>query len=63
MSILLCCLTVSTRNRPKSAVYSPKNESPASEVNIAKDLFLNKINPIIYSKYITHLLVVNCLEF
>jgi hypothetical protein len=33
MSILLCCLSVSNRNRPKSAIYSPKNEAPINEVN------------------------------
>jgi RNA polymerase II subunit A small phosphatase-like protein len=32
MSILLCCLTVSNRNRPKSSIYSPKADTPASEL-------------------------------
>jgi RNA polymerase II subunit A small phosphatase-like protein len=33
MSVLLCCLSVSNRNRPKSAIYLPKNETPANEPN------------------------------
>ena len=35
MSILLCCLTVSNHNRPKSTIYSPKNESLAPEVSFS----------------------------
>jgi RNA polymerase II subunit A small phosphatase-like protein len=32
ISVLLCCLSVSNRNRPKSAIYLPKNETPANEL-------------------------------
>jgi len=31
VSLLLCCLSVSRRNRSKSAIYSPKSDTPAHE--------------------------------
>ncbi len=43
MSILLCCLSVSNHNRPKSVVYSPKNETPANQ-EVNKSETPNKIH-------------------
>ncbi|CAF1179700.1 unnamed protein product [Adineta ricciae] len=31
MSILLCCLSVSNHNRPKTTIYSPKNETSPNQ--------------------------------
>jgi len=36
VSLLLCCLSVSRRNRSKSAIYSPKSDTPAHEVSSTK---------------------------
>lgn len=67
MSVLLCCLSVSNRNRPKSAIYSPKNESPTNEVNISS---LRKKKRILIHYFVYHisliinnLLVAYCIEF
>lgn len=42
MSFLLCCITASNHNRPKSAVYSPKNESLATEVSHLSNVIAKK---------------------
>ncbi|UJR31163.1 hypothetical protein I4U23_018670 [Adineta vaga] len=41
MSILLCCLSVSNHNRPKTTIYSPKNETSTNQELIALNTEIN----------------------